>query len=134
MTAFEAAHSATSAMAQHDGGNQENALSKIADGKSSVNVVARIRITQKGATKSLDDLPPEIRAEVEKAIASGKTGKIVLSQAVKGSKTASGSFAGANGQTSRCEKCGCEFSSDLPSCPQCGTEKKRSFWSRLFSS
>jgi rubrerythrin len=132
VTAFEAVQSAISALAQRDDGNQENALRKIADGKTSVDVVARIRITHKGSTKSLDDLSPEMCAEVEKAIASGKSGKIVLSKAINGSKKTSGSLAGANSQINRCEKCGYEFSSEFPSCPQCGTEKKRSFWSHLF--
>jgi rubrerythrin len=131
VTAFQAVQSAASALAQRNDGNRENALRKIADGNTSVNVVARIRITQKDSTKSLDDLPPEMRTEVEKAIASGKSGTIVLSQALNGSKKLSGFPAGANSQLNRCEKCGYEISSDLPSCPQCGAEQKRSFWSRL---
>ena len=132
VTAFQAVQSAATALAQRDDGDREKALRKMADGKASVNVVARMRIIQKGSTKSLDDLPPEMRAEVEKAIASGKSGKIVLNQTVNGDTEASGSLAGPDSQMTRCEKCGYEFPSGLPSCPQCGTEMKRSFWSRLF--
>ena len=132
VTAFQAVQSAATALAQRDDGDREKALRRIVDGKASVNVVARMRITQKGSTKSLDDLSSEMRAEVEKALASGKSGKIVISQAVNGNKAASGSLAGSSSQMNRCEKCGYEFPSGLPSCPQCGTEKKRSFWSRLF--
>ena len=132
VTAFQAVQSAATALAQREDGDREKALRRIADGKASVNVVARMRITRKGSTKSLDDLSPEIRAEVEKALASGKSGNIVISQVVNGNKAVSGSVAGSNSQMNRCESCGYEFTSGLPSCPQCGAEKKRSFWSRLF--
>lgn len=132
VTAFQAVQSAATALAQRGDGDREKALRRIADGKASVNVVARVRITQKGSTKSLDDLSPEMRAEVEKALASGQSGKIVISQTVNGNKAASGSPVGSNSQMNRCEKCGYEFPSGLPSCPQCGAEKKRSFWSSFF--
>jgi hypothetical protein len=132
VTAFQAVQSAAAALAQREDGDREKALRRIADGKASVNVVARVRITQKGSTKSLDDLPPEMRAEVEKALASGKSGNIVISQTVNGNKVVSGSVAGPNSRMNRCESCGYEFPSGLPSCPQCGTEKKHSIWSRLF--
>ena len=132
VTAFQAVQSAATALAQRGDGDREKALRHIADGKGLVNVVARVQITQKGSTKSLDDLSPEMRAEVEKALASGKGGKIVISQAVTGNEAVSGSLAGSNSQMNRCQKCGYEFPSGLPSCPQCGTEKKHSFWSRLF--
>jgi hypothetical protein len=132
VTAFQAVESAATALAQREDGDREKALRRIADGKGSVNVVARMRITQKGSTKSLDDLSPEMRSEVEKALASGKSGNIVITQAVNGNMAAPGSLAGSSHQTNRCESCGIEFPSGLPSCPQCGAEKKRSFWSRLF--
>jgi hypothetical protein len=132
VTAFQAVQSAATALAQREDGDREKALRRIADGKASVNVVARVRITQKGSTKSLDDLSPELRAEVEKALASGKSGKIVISQTLNGSKTASVSLGGSNSQLNRCDQCGYEFPSGLPSCPKCGVEKKHSFWSRLF--
>jgi HPt (histidine-containing phosphotransfer) domain-containing protein len=131
MIAFQAVQSAATALAQREDGDREKALRHIADGKASVNVVARMRITQRGSTKSLDDLSPEMRAEVEKALASGKSGKIIISQAVN-RKAASGSLAGSSRQMTHCAKCGYEFPSGLPSCPQCGTEKKHPFWSRLF--
>ncbi len=131
-TAFQAVQSAATALAQRDDGDREKALRRIADGKASVNVVTRTRITQKGSTKSLDDLSPEMRAEVEKALALGKSGKIVLTQTANVNKETSGSLAGSNSQMNRCEKCGYEFPSDLSSCPQCGTEKKHSFWSPVF--
>ena len=132
VTAFQAVQSAASALAQRENGDREKALRRMADGKASVNVVARVRITQNGATKTLDDLSPEMRAQVEKALASGKSEKIIISQALNGNNAASGSLAGSSSQMNRCEKCGYEFPSALSSCPQCGAEKKRSFWSRLF--
>jgi predicted nucleic acid-binding Zn-ribbon protein len=114
VTAFQAVQSAATALAQREDGDREKALRRIADGKASVNVVTRMLITRNGSTKSLNDLPPEMRAEVEKALASGKSGNIAISQ------------------MNRCERCGNEFPSGLSSCPHCGAEKKRSFWSRLF--
>ena len=132
VTAFQAVQSAATALAQREGGDREKALRHMADGNASVKVVARMRITQKGSTKSLDDLSPEMRADVEKALTSGKSGKIIIGQAVNGNKGLSGTLTEANSQMNRCESCGYEFPSGLPSCPQCGTEKKRSFWSRLF--
>jgi hypothetical protein len=132
VTAFQAVQSAATALAEREDGDREKALRRMADGKASVNVVARMRITQKGSTKSLDDLSPEIRAEMENALASGKSGNIVISQAVNRNMAASGSLVGSNSQMKRCESCGYEFPSGLLTCPQCGAEKKRSFWSRLF--
>ena len=132
VTAFQAVQSAATALAQRDDGDREKALRKITDGKAAVNVVAKIRITQKRSTQSLGDLSPEMRAQVEQALASGQTGKIAISQSVNGNKQISGSLASAGGPMCRCEKCGYEIPSYLPSCPQCGTEKKRSFWSRFF--
>jgi rubrerythrin len=131
VTAFQAVQSAATALAQREDGDREKALHRIADGKASVNVVARMRITRKGSTTSLDDLSPEMRAEVEKALASAKSGNIVISQVASGNMAVSGALAGSNRQMNRCERCGYEFPSGLPSCPQCGAEKKRSFWSRL---
>lgn len=132
VTAFQAVQSAAMALAQRDDGDREKALRKIADGNAAVSVIAKMRITQKGSTQSLGDLSPELRAQVEQALASGQTGKIVISQSVNGNKQTSGSLAGAGSPMSRCENCGYEIPSYLPSCPQCGTEKKRSFWSRFF--
>lgn len=132
VTAFQAVQGAATALAQREDGDREKALCGIADGKASVKVIARMRITQKGSTKSLDDLSPDLRAEVEKALASGKSGNIAIGQAVNGDTAVSGSVAGSNSQMNRCDSCGYEFASGLPSCPQCGAEKKRSFWSRLF--
>src|SRR5579864_1202051 len=83
VTAFQAVQSAAATLAQREDGDREKALRRIADGKASVNVV-RMRITRKGSTKSLDDLSPEMRAEVEKALASGKSGNIVINQVVSG--------------------------------------------------
>ena len=132
VTAFQAVQSAATALAQREDGDREKALRRIADGEASVNVIARMHITRKASTKSVEDLSPEIRAEVEKALASGKSGKIVIRTAVNKDRAASGSVGGSSNQMNRCQKCGYEFASGLPSCPQCGTEKKHSFWSRLF--
>jgi hypothetical protein len=134
VTAFQAVQSAATALARRDDGDREKAMRRLADGKTSVNVVARMRITRKGSTKSLDDLSPEMRAEVEKALTSGKGSDIVISQVVNGNMAVSGSPAGSNSQMNRCESCGYEFPSGLSSCPQCGAEKKRSLWSRLLGS
>jgi hypothetical protein len=130
--AFQAVQSAVTALAQRDDGDREKALRGIAEGKASVNVVANIHVSHNSATKSLDDLPPEMRAEVEKTLALGKSGKIVFRAAISKHSAAPGSVDGSSSQMSRCAKCGYEFPSGLPSCPQCGTEKKQSFWSRLF--
>jgi hypothetical protein len=102
VTAFQAVESAATALAQREDGDREKVLRRIADGKASVNVVTTLRITRKGSTTSLEDLPPEMRAEVEKALASGKSGNIAISQVVNRNMAVSGG------------------------------EKKRSFWSRLF--
>src|SRR5580692_9634219 len=91
VTAFQAVQSVATALAQREDGDREKALRTIAAGSASVNVVARMRIIRKGSTTSLDDLSPEMRAEVEKARASGKSGDIVISQAVNGNKAVSGS-------------------------------------------
>ena len=131
-TAFQAVQSATTALGQRGDGDREKALRNLADGKAAVNVVAKTRIIQQGSTKSLTDLSPEMRAQVEKALASGQTGKIVISQTVNGYKKISGSLAGSGSQMSHCEKCGYQFPTDLSSCPQCGNKRKRSFWSHLF--
>jgi|SRR5215831_4709365 len=101
VTAFQAVQSAATALAQREDGDRKKALRCIADGKASVNLVASVRITQKGSTKSLDDLSPEMRGEVEKALASGKSGRIVISQAVNGNRAASGSLAGSNSPMNR---------------------------------
>jgi hypothetical protein len=132
MTAFQAVQSAVTALAQQGDGDREKALRRIAEGNASVSVVANIHVTHNGDSKSLDDLSPGMRAEVEKALALGKSGKIVFRATINKRSSASGSVDGSIEQMSRCTKCGYDFPSGLPSCPQCGTEKKRSFWSRLF--
>lgn len=129
VTAFQAVQSAVTALAQRDNGDREKALRSIAEAKASVTVVANIHVSHNSAAKSLDDLSSGMRAEVEKAFALGKSGKIVFRAAINKHNAASESV---DGQMSRCAKCGYDFPRGLPSCPQCGTEKKHSFWSRLF--
>ena len=132
MTAFQAVQSAVTALAQRDDGDREKALRRIAEGNASFSVVANIHVTHNSVPKSLDDLSSGMRAEVEKTLALGKSGKIVFRATINKHGAASGSVDGSIEQMSRCAKCGYDFSCGLPSCPQCGTEKKRSFWSRLF--
>jgi predicted nucleic acid-binding Zn-ribbon protein len=132
VTAFQAVQSAVTALAQRGDGDREKALRRIAEGNASVNVVANIHISHNNVPKSLDDLSSEMRAEVEKTLALGKSGKIVFKATINKHSFASGSADRSIEQMSRCTKCGYDFPSGLPSCPQCGTEKKQSFWSRLF--
>jgi phosphopantothenate synthetase len=76
VTAFQAVQSAATALAQREDGDREKALRRIADGKASVNVVTRMRITRSASTTFVNDLSSEMRAEVEKALASGTSGNI----------------------------------------------------------
>lgn len=134
ITAFQAVQNALQGLAERNKLDPEKALQQIMDGKSSISVVTRTQMTQKTSTGSLDDLPPEMRAEVEKALASGKNRNVVITRTVGGQKEGVSSILGSQKQTStcRCQNCGYEFSSDLLTCPQCGKSRKRSFWSRLF--
>lgn len=127
--AFEAVQSAVTALAQHTKTDRAQALQQIADGQASVSVVTQTHVTQTVSTQSLDDLSPELRAEVERALAASG-GKAAISGTAGGYKLVGRSASLP--RSTRCETCGYEFHSDLSSCPQCGREKKRSFWSRLF--
>ncbi len=133
-TAFLAVQNALRAVADRNKVDPEKALQQIMDGKSSVSVVTRTEVTQKTSTGSLDDVPPEIRAEVEKALASGKNRNVVITRRIGGQREGVTSILDSQKQASTysCQNCGYEFSSDLLACPQCGKPKKRSFWSRLF--
>ena len=132
--AFQAVQSALAALAERNKVDREQALQQIIDGKSSVNVSTRTQVTHKVSTASLDNLPPEMRAEVERAMASGSSGKVVITRTMGGPKEGISLLSGAekHPEAGRCQNCGYEFPSDLPSCPQCGKPKKRSLWSRLF--
>lgn len=133
-TTFQAVQNAVSAIAQRLNVDREKAVQQITEGKASISVVTRTQITRNVSAGSLNDLPPEMRAEVEKALASGKSGEVVVTRTVGGRKGDLSHTLGPQTQTgmSRCENCGFEFPSDTLSCPQCGKSRKRSFWSRLF--
>ncbi len=134
-TVFQGVRSALSAIASKKNVDQETALQQVMSGHASASIVTRTQtvITQKGSS-SLDELPPEMRAEVEKTLASGKSGEVVLATKVSTGKEALSTLLGSapSASANLCRYCGYEFSSDLPSCPQCGKPKKLSFWSRLF--
>ena len=132
--AFQAIQNAVAALAERNNVDREKALQQIMEGKSSISVVTRTQITQKSSAGSLNDLPPDVRAEVEKALASGKSGEVVITKTVGGRKEGVPSVVGSQTQmvNNRCDYCGYKFPSDIASCPQCGRARKRSWWSRLF--
>lgn len=123
-----------SAVAQQDNIAPETALRKIASGEAAVNVTTRTTTTRKISVGSLGELPPDLRSEVEKALASGKSGSVVITKTMSGQRQVSPSTAtkkeGISGN--RCGYCGYGLAANLPSCPQCGKPQKRSFSSRLF--
>lgn len=134
-TAFQAIQNALRALAERNKVDQERALQQIINGQSSISIVTSTEtVSTQKVVSSLDELPPEMRAEVEKALASGKNQNVVISRTVRGGKEGISSLIDSQKQTSIhcCKNCGYEFPSDLSTCPQCGKPRKRSFWSRLF--
>lgn len=129
--AFQAARGAIQSHADRNKEDFEDALRDIAEGRGGMRSVAGIITTQRATAGSLDELLPEMRAEVERALASGKSERVVVSRTVRG-PTGSSFTLKSQPKTAHCEKCGYEVPSDFDSCPQCGTSRKRSFWSRLF--
>lgn len=129
---FQALQGAVSAVANQDKISPESAIRNLAGGIASVSVTTQT--TRSVSVESLDELPPDLRSEVEKALASGKSGSVVITKTVSGqgevSPAAPVQREGTPG--SRCAYCGYELASNLASCPQCGKAQKRSFWSRLF--
>jgi predicted RNA-binding Zn-ribbon protein involved in translation (DUF1610 family) len=123
--ALQAIQSAVTALAGRTKIDYETALKQIAAGQSSVRVTARIQTTRNVTTSSLQDLSPEMRAQVEKALAEGKNQTVFITKNVS---------AHNQKQTAmnRCDSCGFEFPSEISTCPQCGKAINRSFWSRLF--
>jgi lipopolysaccharide biosynthesis regulator YciM len=121
---FQAMESALTALAERTNVDRETALKQITEGQSSVRVATRIQTTQKVSTTSLENLSPEMRAEVERALADGKSRTVFTTKTVSARQQ----------QTSmnRCASCGCEFPFEIATCPQCGKVRTRSFWSRLF--
>jgi hypothetical protein len=123
MMAFQALQSAVAGIAERANGDRETALKQIAEGKSSVRVSTSIHTTHKFTTSSMGELSPEMRAEVDKALAEGKR-KVVITKTFRLGKK--------QPAASRCATCGFEFFSEISTCPQCGKTVRRSFWSRLF--
>ena len=123
MFAFQGIQGALGALAGHGNLDRESALKQMAGGQTGVQmrISTTIRTTQKTATKSLDDLSPELRAKVEQAFAEGKARVAVKAQG-----------GGASTATHRCGYCDFEFAADIATCPQCGRTVKTSFWSKLF--
>lgn len=137
LTAFEAARSGLAAVAENSKVDVETALRRVAEGSIALRVrtVVKKSVTTQGfPQQSLDSLPPDVRDEVEKALAAGKTGKVVVTRRVVAHPGQSMGDAQQNIQRSRCELCGYESEIDFSTCPQCGKTKKRSLWSRLFRS
>ncbi len=137
ITVFEAVRDGVAAVAEAGKVDIDTALKQVAEGKASLRVrtVINKSVNFKLPSQSLGMLSAEMRAEVEKAIASGKPGKVILStKVVKKQKPYSvSSEAGqAAPQTYHCPSCGYESEIDFSSCPQCGKAKRRSLWSRLF--
>jgi lipopolysaccharide biosynthesis regulator YciM len=123
MIAFQAMQNAVATIAERSNSDREAALKQIAEGKSSIRVSTSIHTTHKFTTSSMGELSPEMRAEVDKALAEGKS-KVVLTKTF--------SLGKKQPATNRCAGCGFEFPSEISTCPQCGKTLKSSFWSRLF--
>ena len=184
LTAFQSVRNAVEAYATQRNLGLESALQEIAGGSSASNVTtfSKSFSMQKTAT-SLDDLPPEMREQVQKVLESGKSGQVVLTRTISGTEGL-GSLLGLGlrlllnsrkqpmdvtppapttephastqprvtakpGPTTqariapqpqmatqpgmvRCQNCKLAYSKERISCPGCGTERKRSFWARLF--
>jgi predicted RNA-binding Zn-ribbon protein involved in translation (DUF1610 family) len=122
MTAFQALQSAVASIAELTKIDRETALKQIAEGKSSVRVSASIHATHKFTTSSMGDLSPETRAEIDKALAEGKS-KVVFTKTFSVNKKPA--------DMNRCAGCGFEFPAEISTCPQCGKTILRSFWARL---
>jgi hypothetical protein len=88
-----------------------------------VRVSTSVHTTHKFTTSSMDALSPEMRAEVDRALAEGKS-KVVFTKTFSANKKPVG--------MNRCAGCGFEFPSEISTCPQCGKTVKSSFWARLF--
>lgn len=123
MMAFQAMQSALTALTERTKIDRDTALRQIAEGKSSVRISTHSLTTHKVATTSMNDLSPEMRVEVDKALAEGKS-KVVFTKTFSLAKKQAG--------MNRCATCGFEFPSEISACPQCGKTINRSFWSRLF--
>lgn len=121
MTAFQALASALQMLAARSDGGREAALRQIAEGTSNIRIATTVHTTHNFTTGSTSGLPPDMRAEVDKALAAGKS-KIVVAKTFNLRKK--------NGMN-RCAGCGFEFRSDIFTCPQCGKTIPRSFWARL---
>ena len=106
---FEAVQNAVTALAQHNKISREEALQQIANGQASVNVVTQTHVTRTVSTQSLDDLSPELRAQVENALASSGA-NVVISETATGHNGVTRSVAGST----RCQACGMNFT---PPCP-----------------
>lgn len=134
LMAFAAIRSGLSAIASTSKVDLEAALQQAASGHPSTHKMF-VTTTETGSSRTLqplESLPPEIREEVERSIAAGKTrtattsGHIVIRR--------SGSFSEmspAASQSSRCVNCGYERPADSLVCPQCGHVRQRSWWQRL---
>lgn len=187
LTAFQSVRNALEAYATQRNLGLESALQEIAGEQSASNTSSMTTFTRTFSTQkvvtNLDDLPPEMRDQVQKLLKSGKTGELVFSKTI-GTPEGLGSLLGLglrlllqsqkqptdvtppasttqpsvtsqSNTTSqrapttqphispqpqmttlpgmvRCENCKLAYSKERISCPGCGTERKRSFWARLF--
>lgn len=80
LMAFQAIRKALESLAERNNVDAETALQQIADGRSPISVVTSVISTQKTVVGSLDELPSDLRAEVEKALAAGKSGQVVITK------------------------------------------------------
>ena len=131
MTAFEAARHAIEALATQTHGSVESALRQVAEGKASVHVHTTIRqvTTQNKSVRSLEDLPADIRAEVEKVLANGED---TVSVQIAGPATPAAPPQAAPAEPRNvCHGCGYHAPSSFDPCPMCGAKQRRSFFARL---
>jgi predicted RNA-binding Zn-ribbon protein involved in translation (DUF1610 family) len=122
MMVFQAMQSALKTLGERTA-DRETALKQIAEGRSSVRISTHSFTTHKATTSSMDDLSPEVRAEVDKALAEGKSNVVFTKTFRLGRRQPA---------ANRCAACGFEFPAEISTCPQCGKTISRSFWSRLF--
>ena len=114
------------AAAEQEGLSKPDAVRRLVETSGTVSI--RLRTSSgsapvagqpSGTPVSLDDLPPEIRARVEQAIASGQN-HVTIRTAVSGPRR-----AGAPGQMFRCRHCGFTEPGQFDRCPHCGKGQRR---------
>lgn len=149
-TVYKAVSAALGLAARIRHGDREAVLQQLADGHlgAGVHVNMNMKINVAGKTvHSLDELPPEMRERVERALAEQGTsiplGPLTPAAGTEESGDSAGIITSAlpggagqetisAGRTYQCQRCGYTAASPFQICPQCSLEQKRSFWARLF--